>query len=150
MCADRLHLYLLCYGSDLVRNLVLLYCLLFLLRRLSVSAASIAAARRNGLEFYYAANWSNATYEQRLADEKKYGINLVHIDLERSPYSIKNYKAYKQLVNFINKEKIDYIHCNTPVGGMLGRLAGKKCKVKKVIYQVHGFHFYEGSPKKIG
>lgn len=114
----------------------------------SFSVASIAAARRNGLEFYYAANWSNATYEQRLADEKKYGINLVHIDLERSPYSIKNYKAYKQLVNFINKEKIDYIHCNTPVGGMLGRLAGKKCKVKKVIYQVHGFHFYEGAPKK--
>ena len=29
---------------------------------------------------------------------------------------------------------------------MLGRLAGKKCKVKKIIYQAHGFHFYKGAP----
>ena len=56
--------------------------------------------------------------------------------------------AYKQLVEFIKQEKIDYIHCNTPTGGILGRLAGKKCMVKKVIYQAHGFHFYKGSPKK--
>ena len=34
------------------------------------------------------------------------------------------------------------------VGGILGRLAGKKCNVKKVIYQAHGFHFYKGAPKK--
>ena len=60
----------------------------------------------------------------------------------------KNIKAYKQLVDLINKEKIDYIHCNTPVGGVLGRLAGEKCKVKKIVYEAHGFHFYEGAPKK--
>ena len=54
----------------------------------------------------------------------------------------------KQLVDLINKEKIDYIHCNTPVGGVLGRLAGEKCKVKKIVYEAHGFHFYEGAPKK--
>jgi glycosyltransferase involved in cell wall biosynthesis len=46
----------------------------------------------------------------------------------------------------IRQENMDFIHCNTPVGGLLGRLAGKKCGVKKVIYQVHGFHFYKGAP----
>lgn len=114
----------------------------------SFAVASIAAAKRCGFEFYYAANWDGATKEQIAEDEKKYGIKIVHIDLDRSPYSTKNIKAYKQLVDLINMEKIDYIHCNTPVGGVLGRLAGEKCKVKKIVYEAHGFHFYEGAPKK--
>ena len=114
----------------------------------SFVVASIAAAKKCGFEFYYAANWDGATKEQIAEDEKKYGIKIVHIDLDRSPYSTENIKAYKQLVDLINKEKIDYIHCNTPVGGVLGRLAGEKCKVKKIVYEAHGFHFYEGAPKK--
>ena len=114
----------------------------------SFVVASIAAAKKCGFEFYYAANWDGATKEQIAEDEKKYGIKIVHIDLDRSPYSTKNIKAYKQLVDLINKEKIDYIHCNTPVGGVLGRLAGEKCKVKKIVYEAHGFHFYEGATKK--
>lgn len=114
----------------------------------SFAVASIFAAKNSGHEFYYAANWDAATLEQRKEDEEKFGINLLHLDLDRSPYSLKNRKAYLDLVRFINEEKIDYIHCNTPVGGLLGRLVGRKCKVKKVIYQVHGFHFYKGSPLK--
>lgn len=114
----------------------------------SFAVASIAAAKKCGLEFYYASNWSAATDEQMKADEKKFGIKLFHMDLERSPYSTKNIKAYKQLVDFIKEEKIDYIHCNTPVGGILGRLAGEKCKVKRIVYEAHGFHFYDGAPKK--
>ena len=114
----------------------------------SFSVASIAAAKKIGFEYYYAANWSATPIEQRNEDENKFGIKLVNIDLNRSPYSSQNIKAYKQLVQFINENKIDYIHCNTPVGGILGRLAGEKCHVKKVIYQAHGFHFYKGAPKK--
>ena len=114
----------------------------------SFAVASIAAAKRCGFEFYYASNWNSATNEQKAQDEEKYRIKLVHIDLDRSPYSPKNLKAYKQLVDLIKKEKIDYIHCNTPVGGVLGRLAGEKCNVKRIIYEAHGFHFYDGAPKK--
>ncbi len=114
----------------------------------SFAVASIAAAKKCGFEFYYASNWAAATDEQMIEDEKKYGIKLVHIDFDRSPYSAKNLQAYKQIVKFIKEEKIDYIHCNTPIGGLLGRLAGEKCNVKKILYQVHGFHFYDGAPKK--
>lgn len=112
----------------------------------SFSVASIEAAHKNGHDFYFAANWTDATQEQIREDEQKYNIKIFNIDLARSPYSFKNITAFKQLVDFIEKEKIDYIHCNTPVGGLLGRLVGKKCKVKRVIYQVHGFHFYKGAP----
>ena len=114
----------------------------------SFSIASIAAAKECGMEFYMAANWEQAGEEQISSDEKKYNVKIYSIPLVRSPYSPKNFKAYKRLVQIIESENIDYIHCNTPVGGLLGRLAGRKCKVKKIIYQAHGFHFYKGAPVK--
>ncbi len=110
------------------------------------SGTSIEAAHSLGYAFYSVANRSAATQEDINADEEKYGVKLRHFDLVRSPFSGQNATAYRQLCAMIREDGIDYIHCNTPVGGLLGRLAGKKCGVKKVIYQVHGFHFYKGAP----
>ena len=110
--------------------------------------SAIEAAHSIGCEFYNVANRSISTIDEIQEDEIKYGVKLLHFDIARSPFSFQNLKAYKQLCEIISKNNIDYIHCNTPVGGILGRLAGKKCKVKKVIYQAHGFHFYKGAPKK--
>lgn len=110
------------------------------------SGTAIEAAHSLGHEFYAVANRSRATPEEIKEDEEKYGIRLLHMDVARSPFSLQNLVAYKQLVKLIQEENIDYIHCNTPIGGILGRLAGKKCKVKRVIYQAHGFHFYKGAP----
>ena len=110
--------------------------------------ASIAAAHSLDLDFYQAANWNDAEPMQIDKDEKEYNIKIKNVPISRNPLSKANLIAYKELVGFIKKENIDYIHCNTPTGGILGRLAGKKCKVKKVIYQAHGFHFYKGAPKK--
>jgi len=112
------------------------------------SGSAIEAAKALDMEFYSAANRAKSTSEEIREDEEKYGVHLLHIDLARSPFSKQNRMAYKQLCQIIRENKIDVIHCNTPVGGILGRLAGKKCGVKRVIYQVHGFHFYKGAPKK--
>lgn len=113
------------------------------------ATASIAAAHALGLEFYHASNWHYAKQGQIEEDERSFDLKISDVDIARSPFAFrKNYLAYKQIVKIIRENNIDYIHCNTPVGGILGRLAGKKCKVKKVIYQVHGFHFYKGAPKK--
>ena len=114
----------------------------------SFSMASIEAAKKCEIEFYYASNWNASTVEQRQEDERKFEIKLIHVNLDRSPYSPKNIKAYMELVEFVKREKIDFIHCNTPVGGLLGRIVGKRCKIKRVVYQVHGFQFYNGAPKK--
>lgn len=54
--------------------------------------------------------------------------------------------AYKNLNKVIQENDVQVIHCNTPVGGMIGRLCGKKNHVKKIIYTAHGFHFYKGAP----
>lgn len=110
--------------------------------------ASIAAAHSLDLDFYQVANWQDADASQIEKDEKAYDIKIKSVPMSRNPFAKTNLTAYKELVKFIKEEHIDYIHCNTPTGGVLGRLAGKKCKVKKVIYQAHGFHFYKGAPKK--
>lgn len=114
----------------------------------SFVTSSIAAAHSLNIDFYQTANWQIKDGDSIDFFEKKYGIKIENLPISRNPFSLSNVTAYKQLCNFIKTEKIDYIHCNTPTGGILGRLAGKKCKVKKVIYQAHGFHFYKGAPKK--
>lgn len=75
---------------------------------------------------------------------------IFDVPFARSPFSLKNIKAYKQLKKIIDENNYDIIHCNTPVGGILARKAAKKARKKgtKVIYEAHGFHFFKGSPKK--
>ena len=70
------------------------------------------------------------------------------ICLERSPYKKNNLRALKQLKKIINEEEFDIIHCHTPMGGVITRLASKKARKKKtkVIYTAHGFHFYKNAP----
>lgn len=72
------------------------------------------------------------------------------IPFDRSPFSRKNISAYKQLKRIIREEKYNIIHCNTPVGGLLTRIAARKERKKgtNVIYTAHGFHFYHGAPIK--
>lgn len=72
------------------------------------------------------------------------------VPFQRSPFSPKNFGAYKQLKKTIDDGGYDVIHCNTPVGGVLGRLAVQKARKHgtKVFYTAHGFHFYRGAPKK--
>lgn len=112
----------------------------------SFSLASIMAAKNLGYEFHLAANFKNSTTRQMREDEDKYGIQLHNIDFERNPLNPYNIHAFKQLLQLVKNEKFDMIHCNTPVGGVAGRLVGKQCGITKVIYQAHGFHFYKGAP----
>ena len=112
----------------------------------SFSIASIIAAKELSYEYHIAANFRNSTPAQMESDEEKYGIHLHQIDFERNPLNPRNIKAFKQVVRLIQSEQFDLIHCNTPIGGVVGRLAGKKCNIQKIIYQAHGFHFYKGAP----
>lgn len=70
------------------------------------------------------------------------------LPFERSPFKKNNIEAYKKLKKIINENNYQIIHCHTPVGGVLTRLAAKNARKKgtKVIYTAHGFHFYKGAP----
>ena len=73
-----------------------------------------------------------------------------HIGFERSPFKSVNFKAIKEIRKIIEENNISIVHCHTPVGGVIARLAAKKFRKKgcKVIYTVHGLQFYKGAPKK--
>jgi len=72
--------------------------------------------------------------------------NQYAIPIKRSPYNVKNIKAYKELREIL-KNNYDIIHCHTPMGGILGRLVAKNTGTRaRVIYTAHGFHFCKGAP----
>ena len=74
-----------------------------------------------------------------------HGIKMNEIPFVRSPYNIKNLHAYKALCKLIKEKNFGTIFCHEPVGGAMGRIAGRKNHCK-VIYAAHGFHFYKGAP----
>ncbi len=67
---------------------------------------------------------------------------------ERFPFKPNNIKAFFALRKIIKREQFDIIHCHTPSGGVLARLAaiGAKKKGCRVMYTAHGFHFFKGAP----
>lgn len=85
---------------------------------------------------------------------QKNGLKIDFVDkafnvpFSRSPKSPDNFAAYKELKKIINNEHYDYIHCNTPMGGIVTRLAARKARKEgvEIIYTAHGFHFYKGAP----
>ena len=70
------------------------------------------------------------------------------IPFERMPWKPKNFTAYRMLKKIIDEGEYDIIHCHTPVGAMIARLAALAARKKgtKVIYTAHGFHFFKGAP----
>jgi len=70
------------------------------------------------------------------------------IPIQRSPFHVRNRLAYVELKKLLAKEHYDFIHCHTPMGGVIGRLAAKSTRKQgtKVLYTAHGFHFWQGAP----
>ncbi len=70
------------------------------------------------------------------------------IPFSRNPFNLKNIASYRKLKKLIEEEKFDIVQCNTPVGGVLGRLAARKMRKNgtRIIYIAHGFHFLKGGP----
>ena len=107
----------------------------------------VEVLHKHGCEVHVAA-------KNNLAEKNGLALNFVEkvydVPFARSPISLDNLKAYLQLKKIIEKEQYDVIHCNTPMGGIVTRLAAKKSRKlgTKVYYTAHGFHFYKGAPKK--
>ena len=66
----------------------------------------------------------------------------------RNPFHPRNLRAYRRLRRLIDEGAYDLIHCHTPVGAAIARLAARGARKKgtKVVYTAHGFHFYKGAP----
>ena len=103
--------------------------------------------RAHGAEIHVAAKDNLAEKNGLKLD---FADRVFDLPFSRSPKSKDNLAAYKELKKLIDEGDYDVIHCNTPMGGIVARLASKKARRQgaKVYYTAHGFHFYKGAPKK--
>ena len=125
----------------------MLYILNFARRLNQFSHASMLAAKNLGIDFHIISNWGYDSADEMEADARRYGITIYQVDFMRNPLHPGNFKAYGQICDIMKREKFDIVHTNTPIGGVLGRLAARRFHTPNVIYQAHGFHFYQGGPK---
>lgn len=115
-------------------------------RFLGFEKNDISILKSKGYEVHCAANWSlNELDQMPDLDVEKH-----QVDFARSPFSSTNLKAYCQLKRIIRDGSFEFVHCHTPVGALLTRIASRKFRRKglRVIYTAHGFHFFKGASWK--
>jgi len=99
-----------------------------------------------GYEVHYAANYDMPSYGTDNHRLDGTGIIRHQVDFIRSPYSVQNLHVYKQLKTLMRQVQFQLVHCHTPMGGVMARLAAHATKTRPVIYTAHGFHFFKGAP----
>ena len=100
----------------------------------------------------------NFEFGSTITDEKieklkeqltKMDVNFYQIPIPRKITDIKNLRlSYKMTKDLMNEKKYDLIHCHSPIGGIICRLANKHSKhydSTRMIYTAHGFHFFKGN-----
>ena len=113
---------------------------------------NIELLQKMGYEVHVACNFEKGSTctEERIQKLKKrlreINVRYFQIDFSRSVLKVNEIlKSYRQVKTLLLKEHYDFIHCHSPIGGVVGRIAGHKTHTK-VIYTAHGFHFYKGAP----
>ena len=105
------------------------------------------------LKMFQEMGWETAVaskndYENPADCQIPYCDTYYDIPFARLPWKLSNIQSYKMLKKIIDEGNFDIIHCHTPVGAMIARLAALSARKKgtKVIYTAHGFHFFKGAP----
>lgn len=80
------------------------------------------------------------------------GVKVVNVPIPRRIMAVGSIiKSYRILKKLSRKNGYDILHCHSPIGGAVARMAvrrERKRGMTKTVYTAHGFHFYRGAPKK--
>ena len=132
--------------------------------------ANIQILLDHGYEVHVACNfldrsvWTGERVEEFRKQLDDLEVKYFQIEFARSPKPVgKLAESYKEIKELLFREKYTLVHVHTPVAAAEVRLAvkdyndaverrakeGKKAPDRlRVIYTAHGFHFYDGAPKK--
>ncbi len=109
-----------------------------------------------GYEVHVASNFEfgSITSQERVdafrRELEQAGIEAYHIPIPRSIGDVGNIiRSYCQMKRLCMEQQYDIVHTQSPIGGVVARLAAKKLRKSgtKILYTAHGFHFYKGAPK---
>lgn len=103
------------------------------------------------IQYLRSKGWEVHVASDNDGDDVPYAHCKIDIPIRRSPFSLDNIKAIKMLKQHIDTERYNIVHCHTPLGAMVARLAAQEARKKlgtKVIYMTHGLHYYKGAPLK--
>lgn len=99
--------------------------------------------------------YGSVTSQQRVDEFKQElqaeGINVYHIPVPRKITAIRDIlESCRRVKKLVKEYQYEIVHCQSPIGGVIARLACKGARKKgtKVIYVAHGFHFYKGASLK--
>lgn len=105
------------------------------------------------LELFKEMGWETAVaarndYEDPTDCVIPYCDRYYDVPFARTPWNADNRRAYEKLKKIIDEGGYDIVHCHTPMGASLTRLAARKVREQgtMVFYTAHGFHFYKGAP----
>ena len=115
---------------------------------------NILILEKMGYEVHVAGNFleGNPISEERLEQFKtwlsEHHGKWFNLTSTRRPFDFSgNGKALRKVIELINEHHYDFIHCHTPLGSVIGRIAAHRTHTR-IIYTAHGFHFYKGAPLK--
>lgn len=103
------------------------------------------------------ANFQNGsiTSQERVDEFKKEleanGIEVIDTPIPRSIFSLmKTFNSYRMVKKLVEERHYRIVHCHSPIGGVVARLACRKARKNgtKVVYTGHGLHFFKGAPLK--
>ena len=119
---------------------------------------NINILKNMGYNVTVAANFKdgNSSSKERVEEFEKElnsnNIDIVHLPIPRNVTQlIKMFKSVTMIKNYLKDNPCELVHTQTPFGGVAGRLAAKsfrKSGQTKVIYFVHGFHFFKDAALK--
>lgn len=94
---------------------------------------------------------SDERVEQLIRKLKSWDVNVYHVPIPRKVADVQNIvKSIKIVKNIIKNGNYEIMHSHSPIGSVVARIAS--CSERKnglrVIYTVHGFHFYKRAPLK--
>lgn len=117
---------------------------------------NIAILEDMGYDVHVLANFTNGgtltetkskAFHQELTAR---GVTVFDVGINRSVLKKDNLDAYKVIKRIMDKENYALIHCHSPIGGVMARLAARSHRKTgtKVVYTAHGFHFFNGASYK--
>lgn len=120
----------------------------------SFNMGNIHILRGMGYEVHVACNfrdtsvWPRERVKEFVKQLAELEVKYHQIDFSRNPKDIAGIrKSYMQMSLLLKQHGFRFVHCHTPIAGVIARICCHKNNVK-VIYTAHGFHFYDGAPIK--